>query len=1174
MTPSAPNRLHSVTLSDKYAAEEGWFFMTGTQALVRLPIQQRRRDAAAGHRTGGYISGYRGSPLGGYDMALWSAGDILARHDIVFRPGLNEELAATAISGSQYLGMFPGSRVDGVFGIWYGKGPGVDRAADALRHANWAGTSALGGALVLAGDDHGGKSSSITCYSDTVLEAVGIPLLYPGSVQEILDLGLHGFALSRFSGSWVGMKLVTDVVESGAPVYVGPEAPPIVRPGDYQPPEQGLSIRPFELNLLPQEERIYHHRLYAVLAYARANGLNRIERDEPGARLGIVSAGKAYRDMTQALANLGIDAGRRRPALRVLKVGMVWPLDPEIVREFARGLDVIVVVEEKRPNLENQIRGILYGVPKAPRLVGKLADHYLFDRERGLWMIPNFGETNPALVASVLAAEFHRLDPACDVPLPGCSPAAASSVPAVVRTPSYCSGCPHNRSTRLPEGSRGLAGIGCHGMAVLLDPQNYRSISQMGGEGIQWLGQQPFTAEKHVFANIGDGTYAHSGMLAIRQAVAAHVPITYKLLFNGFVSMTGGQPVEGGQTVPQVLHSLSAEGVKRIALVTDDPGKYDKVPLPEGVQVHHRSRLDAVQRALREYPDVSVIVYDQPCAAERRRLRKKGKWADPPKRTFINTAVCEGCGDCGRVSTCLSIEPVDTELGRKRRINQSSCNKDFTCVEGFCPSFVTVHGGELRKTGKARPPEALQALPDPVLPEAAQGFNILVCGIGGTGIVTVGQVLAMAAYLDGLHCSSLDVMGMSQKYGAVLSHVRIAARPEDLHASRIGAGETDTLIGCDLIVASGNEAVATLAKGRSRGVICSDVISTAEFARNPDWAVDPAALLTRVRERTDREMVVLEGQRLATQLLGDAIAANMFMVGAAWQKGQIPVSLAAIERAIELNGVAVDMNKQAFLWGRRAAHDLKAVEASLRGASVIRFMPRANRSLDDVVKFRQDYLREYQDASYSRRYSALVERVRAAEARAGLGEQLAMAVAKGYFKLLAVKDEWEVARLYAAPEFRQELEATFQEGYTVRFHIGTWPFARKDPATGTVTKGEAGPWLWSVFRVMARLRFLRGSVLDPFRHGAERRLERRLLAQYEADIERILEDLTADTHGAAVKLASLPEKIRGFGPVKQASAGLADAERQRILQEIAELRARPAPQAGQERNVSGEALRV
>jgi indolepyruvate ferredoxin oxidoreductase len=1160
MNPTDNHRMRAVTLQDKYSAEEGVFFMTGNQALVRLPIQQRLRDAAAGHQTGGYISGYRGSPLGGYDMALWSASEALARHDIHFRPGLNEELAATAISGSQYLGMFPGSRVEGVFGIWYGKGPGVDRASDALRHGNWAGTSALGGVLVLAGDDHGGKSSSITCYSDTVIEAVGMPLLYPGNVQEIIDLGLHGFAMSRHSGAWVGMKLVTDVVESGAPVYVGPGLPSIVRPDDHQVPPQELSIRPFELVLLPQEERIYHHRLYAVLAYARANGLNRIVRDEPDARIGIVSAGKAFYDVTQALANLRVDDGRRRPPMRVLKVGMVWPLDPEIVRQFARGLNTIIVVEEKRPNLENQIRAILYGAQKAPRLVGKLADQYLFDRERGPFVIPNFGETNPTMIAAVLAEEFHRIDPASDLQVPGCSP-ASSSIPAVMRTPSYCSGCPHNRSTRLPEGSRGLAGIGCHGMAVLLDPKNYRSISQMGGEGIQWLGQQPFTSEKHVFANIGDGTYAHSGMLAIRQAVAAHVPITYKLLYNGFVSMTGGQPVEGGQTVPQIVQSLTAEGVKKIALVTDDPDKYRSVALPDGVEVLHRSKLEAVQRQLREYADVSVIVYDQPCAAERRRLRKKGKWEDPPKRTFINSAVCEGCGDCGKVSTCLSIEPLDTELGRKRRINQSSCNKDFTCVEGFCPSFVTVYGADLRKAAKPRNTQSLPTPPEPTLPDVVGGFNILVCGIGGTGIVTVGQVLSMAAHLEGLHCSSLDVMGMAQKYGAVLSHVRIATRADDIHASRIGVGETDTLIGCDLIVASGNEVVGTLSRGRSRGVICADVISTAEFARNPDWAVDPAALVGRVRERTNQEMFVLDGQRLATQLMGDAIAANMFMVGVAWQKGQIPLSLAAIDRAIELNGVAVDMNREAFLWGRRAAHDLKAVEVALRPGKVIEFTRRRARSLDDVVKYREDYLRAYQGEALSRRYTRLVERVRDAEARAGLGEELAMAVAKGYFKLLMVKDEWEVARLYSLPEFKQELDKTFQHGYRLHFHIGSWPFARRDPATGALAKREVSSWLWSVFRVMSKLRFVRGSLLDPFRYGAERKLDRQLLAQYEADVEKLIEELSAENHRAAVALALLPEKIRGYGHVKKAHADQAERERRTLLVELQAARVRPARQA-------------
>lgn len=1154
--PREVSRL-ATTLDDKYTIEEGWAFMTGTQALVRLPMQQRLRDRARGLRTAGYISGYRGSPLGQYDLALWQAAQQLARHDIVFRPALNEELAATALSGSQYVGLLEERKVDGVFGIWYGKAPGVDRSVDALRHGNWAGTGPLGGVLALAGDDHGAKSSSIACYSDQVFEALGMPLLYPSSTQEVLDLGLHGIAMSRFSGLWVGFKCVTDVIEAGSPVYVGPDSPGIVLP-DFDMPDGGLSIRSYELTLLPQEERIYHHRIYAALTYARANRLNSIVHPTPDARIGIVAAGKAFQDVEQALARLGLDAAAiRARGLRVLRVGMPWPLDPEVIRAFARGLRTIVVVEEKRPLLETQIRSILYGVADAPRLLGKLDSQHPFDAAPRSFVFPNFGEINPVMVMKAIVDAVVALDPASDLAARLPAPAAAPLVTGAVRTPSFCSGCPHNRSTRLPEGSRGLAGIGCHGMAVMLDPKNYQSISQMGGEGMHWLGQQPFTDEPHVFANLGDGTYAHSGILAVRQAVAAKVPLTYKILYNGFVSMTGGQPVESGQSVEQIVAALHAEGVRKMAIVTDDVAKYSGASLPTGVTVRPRGHLDAVQREFREWRDVSVIVYDQPCATERRRLRKKGKWADPAVRPFINTAVCEGCGDCGKVSTCLSIEPHDTELGRKRRINHSSCNKDLTCVEGFCPSFVTIEGGSLRKreqvVGGA---ERFAGMPEPILPQAgSEPFNILVCGIGGTGVVTIGKVLAMAAHLDGLHCTSLDVMGMAQKYGAVLSHVRIAAAPEALHATRIGAGETDALIGCDLIVASGDEALSTLGAGRSRAVVCSDLITTAEFPRNPDWQIDASALQGRISGRTgDEAATFLEGQRLAAALLGDAIAANMFMVGMAWQKGLIPLSLQALDRAIELNDVSIELNRRAFEWGRRAAHSPSDVEAVLaEGAKSVAEVEQTQlrdaspRTLDGLIDHRRRHLVDYQNEALAQRYVDFVGKVREAERANGLGEAFATAVARQYFRLLAVKDEWEVARLYASPAFKAQLAEQFEGDFKLRFHIGAWPFARRDPVTGQMGKAKVGSWLMPMFRMMSGLRGLRGTALDPFRKGSERELDRRVLAQYESDIASLLGGLDASNHAKAVAIASLPERIRGFGHVRAASAMQAQAERDRLM---------------------------
>ncbi len=1133
------------TLESRYTASEGWVYMTGTQALVRLPIQQRLRDAAAGLNTGGYISGYRGSPLGRYDIELWRAAAQLKQHNIVFRPGLNEDLAATAIWGAQQLNNFPGATVDGVFGIWYGKGPGVDRSADALRHANFTGASPKGGVLALAGDDHGAKSSTAVNFSDTLFIAVGMPVLYPSNTQELLDFGLHGIAMSRFSGCWVGMKVVTDVAEGGGTVYVGPDLPEIVLPQRSAVPPGGLWARALDAPVA-QEERLYQHKLPAALAYARANGLNRIIDDGEAARIGVVAAGKAWQDLLQALGNLGGDDGAAL-GLRLLKVGMVWPLDPVVVRDFARGLDLIVVIEEKRPLLEDQIRSILYGDPRAPRIVGKYFDGLAFDASPGSPAIPNYGEITPELVAGVLVKAVSEHDPNCGLSAPEAPGAALSNRPAPMRSPGFCAGCPHNRSTPVPEGSRALAGIGCHWMATLVNPQQTATASHMGGEGAMWLGQEPFTTEDHVFANIGDGTYAHSGSLAIRQAIAADVPITYKILFNGFVSMTGGQPIEGGMTPTQILAELVAEGVKKLALVVDDLDRYAGVPLPPGVSLRHRDAMDATQREFREYKGVSVILYDQPCATERRRLRKRGKWADPAIRTFINPAVCEGCGDCGRVSNCMAIEPLETEFGRKRRINQSSCNKDYSCVEGFCPSFVTVHGGRLRKPEATAPlNQYLPPVPEPVLPKIDERFSLLVAGIGGSGVVTISQTVAVAAYLDGLFSSNLDLTGLSQKYGAVTAHVRIAREPGALHATRIAAGEADALIGCDLIVAAGDESLSRLKRGKTGAVISADLTPTADFARNPNWSVDADLLIERLKNALGDKALILDAQRLASALLGDPIASNMFMLGAAWQRGLVPIRREAIDRAIELNGVAVDANKQAFEWGRRAGHDPMSVE------TLVGFDEPADEppSLDALLNRRVAHLTDYRDAAYAARYRELVERVRAAERNAGLGEALTTAVARAYHKLLAAKDEWEVARLFAAPEFQQALTREFEGDYKLHFHIGAWPFARLDPASGKMKKGEAGPWAMRAFRAMARLKFLRGTWLDPFRLSDERKLERRLVAEFEADVKDLTQRLTPASHSTAVRVAESYEAIRGYGHVKEASAAEAEKTRAAALNEL------------------------
>lgn len=1182
-----------MTLSDRYTADSGWLYMTGMQALVRLPLQQRMRDATAGLNTGGYISGYRGSPMGRYDIELWAAEDHLKANNIVFRAAVNEDLAATALWGSQYVGVFAGAKVDGVFGIWYGKGPGVDRSGDPLRHANQAGAGKLGGVVAIAGDDHGAKSSTVANYSDLNFVAAGIPVLYPANAQELLDFGLHGIAMSRYSGCWTGMKVVTDVVEGGGSVYVAPDSPKIVLPPIPSQADGGLNSRPIDMPL-PQEERLYHHKHQAVLAYARANGINRVTVDSAEAKVGLVAAGKAWQDLQQALGVLGLNQETAAEhGFRILKVGMVWPLDPEIIRSFANGLDAIVVIEEKRPLLEDQIRAVLYGTADAPALYGKHDQGSVFDAVQRSRLFPNAGEISPGLIASITnevlrrhtgtdLAQSHQLalDPVAgftpETPVDEADqaeaeqtiqlhrPGAHSIVP--VRAPTFCSGCPHARSTKVPSGSRALAGIGCHSTAILQDPVTTTTWSHMGGEGVLWVGQQPFTEEPHVFANIGDGTLFHSGFLAVRQAVAAKVPMTYKVLWNGFVSMTGGQAIDGESTVPSILEQFAAEGVKKMAIVTDEPLKYEGVKLPDGVPVHHRSELEAVQLDFRKYPEVSVIVYDQPCATERRRLRKRGKWADPNQHTFINSAVCEGCGDCGQVSNCLSVEPLETEMGRKRRINQSSCNKDFTCAEGFCPSFVTVSGGQLR--GKARPggksaveatgslattaiADAVSNLPEPDYQLPDRSWSILVAGIGGTGVVTIGQTLAVAGHLEGLYSSNLDVTGLSQKYGAVHSHVKFAADPAMLHATRIAAGEADALVGCDLIVSASDETIVRLAGGKTSGAVCTDMVPTSAFSRDPDWSANVPALTDRVSHAVNGDLNKFDALRLSRELLGDSLGANMMLLGTVWQMGKVPLSLKAIHRAIELNGVAVTMNKAAFHWGRQAAVDLDAVERAAtknsnmgsdtqsdqNQSNVISLSRPRLASFADVRTHRIEWLTRYQSKRYAKSFARQVDELQAAvEPFAAKGAELSMTLTRNLAKLMAHKDEFEVARLYTDPTFMKELNKSFEGDFSLTFHVAGGPFGQRDKVSGKLVKREVGPWLMTAFKWLAKMRFLRGSVFDIYRNSEERQLAAKLLKTYQEDLALIRKHVNQDNLDAALALASWPETVRGYGHVRQAQA--------------------------------------
>ena len=1127
--------LAAVSLDDKYELESGRVYLTGTQALVRLPIMQRQRDALAGLNTACFISGYRGSPLGGLDLALWRAGPFIEKNHIHFQPGVNEDLAATAVWGSQQVGLYPDANYDGVFAMWYGKGPGVDRSGDAFKHGNNAGSSANGGVLVLAGDDHTCKSSTLPHQSEYAFMDASIPVLSPAGVQEFLDFGLHGWALSRYSGLWVGFKTVAETVDTSASVSVDPGRVAIVTPEDFDMPPGGLNIR-WPDAPLEQERRLHEFKVYATLAYTRANKLDGVVFGSATPRFGIVTAGKSYLDVRQALDDLGIDeAGARDIGLAVYKVAMVWPLEREGIRRFAEGLEEILVVEEKRALIENQLKEQLYhcDASRRPRVVGK------FD-EAGDWVLPSIDELTPARIARVIAQRLAPIHSSQIIDdrlafLERKEAALADWQAPLERVPYFCSGCPHNTSTKVPDGSRALAGIGCHYMALWMD-RDTETFTQMGAEGATWIGQSPFTDTAHVFQNIGDGTYYHSGLLAIRAAVSSGVNITYKLLYNDAVAMTGGQPMDGPLSVPQITHQLYGEGIRRIAVVADEPGKYPSNDgFAAGVTIHHRDELDRVQRELRELPGVTALIYDQVCATELRRRRKRGTAPDPDQRVVIHDGVCEGCGDCGVQSNCLSVIPLETELGCKRTIDQSSCNKDFSCIKGFCPSFVTVHGAALRRPQGVAGEAEVPALPEPQRPGLDEPYGVLVTGVGGTGVVTIGALLGMAGHIDGLGVTVLDMTGLAQKYGAVVSHVRFAKAPGDIHAVRVAAGGARLLLGCDLVVAASFDALAKVTKGVTHAVVNTHESPTGAFTRDADLTFPGEPLRQAVSGATGADHAdFLDATGLATALFGDSIASNMFMVGYAYQKGLLPISAAAIERAIDLNGVAVAMNHRAFRWGRLAAHDRAAVEAAAAGAAPQSAFEPFTAGLDELIAHRVALLTTYQNTAYAGRYKALVERVRAAESERAKGlTGLAEAVARYYYKLLAYKDEYEIARLLTDPAFEDSIRERFEAGYTVRYHLGPPLLAATDPDTGRPIKAPYGAWMGHAMRLVARFKGLRGTPFDPFGYSHERRTERRLIAEYETVIAELIEGLNHDNHGLAVEIASLPEHIRGFGYVKQ-----------------------------------------
>jgi indolepyruvate ferredoxin oxidoreductase len=1146
-----PARISPVSLEDKYTLSSGRVYLTGTQALVRLPMIQRQRDLAAGLNTAGFISGYRGSPLGGFDQSLWKAKKYLEGQHIFFTPGVNEELAATAVWGTQQVGLFEGAKYDGVFGMWYGKGPGVDRCGDVFKHANAFGTSKHGGVLLIAGDDHACKSSTLPHQSEHAFDAAMIPVLYPTGVQDIIELGLHGIAMSRYSGCYVAFKCISDTVDASASISVDLDNPKIVLPDNFELPPGGLNIR-WPDAPLEQELRLQHDKIYAALAYCRANKLNRITIDSPHPRLGIIASGKSYLDVLQALQDLGIDERHAAEiGLRLYKVAMPWPLEPNGVRQFAEGLDEILVVEEKRQLIEYEMKEQLYNWRDdvRPRVIGKYDEHGEWEVHRSEWLLPAAGELTPAMIARVIAkriAKFYT-SPIVEARLKfleAKEAALARHREKVARIPYYCSGCPHNTSTRVPEGSKALAGIGCHYMAVWIRPEETMTFTQMGGEGVPWVGIQPFTETKHIFANLGDGTYFHSGMLAIRAAVSAGVNITYKILYNDAVAMTGGQPVDGPLNVPIITRQVHAEGVKKIVVVSDEPEKYDGITgLAPGVTVHHRDVLDKIQREMREIPGCTVLIYDQTCAAEKRRRRKRGTFPDPAKRVVINELVCEGCGDCGKKSNCLSLVPLETEFGRKRAIDQSSCNKDFSCVKGFCPSFVTVEGGQLRKR-KSVVQEVMAALPEPSQqPSLEKPYGIMVTGVGGTGVVTIGALLGMAAHIEGKGVAVLDMTGLAQKGGSVYSHIRIAQKPEHIYAVRIAAGEASLVLGCDMIVTASDEAIAKMKSGQTRAIVNSDVATTGGFTKDPDLHIPVQEMEDAIVEATGADAAeFIDASGLATALMGDAIFTNPFIMGYAWQKGLIPLKSESIMQAIELNAAAVEKNKTAFEWGRRTAVDARAVHKIATPPEAKPESQRMSETLEELIARREKFLTAYQNAAYAKRYSNLVARVQKVESAMLPGAKaLVAAVARYYFKLLAYKDEYEVARLYTESDFLKRVNEQFEGDFKLTFHLAPPIMAKPDALTGEPKKRVFGPWMLGAFRLLAKFKGLRGSAFDIFGYSAERRMERKLIADYEATIEALLAGLNAENYDTAVDIASVPEYIRGFGHVK--AAHLVDARK-------------------------------
>ena len=1174
-------------ISNTFTQEEGDIHLGGIDAIVRLTLDQVRTDARRGLKTGMFVSGYRGSPVGMLDAALIKQQKLLVQNHIHFVDGINEDLAATAVWGTQMLHTVGKQKFDGVTGMWYGKAPGVDRSGDALKHANYTGIAKNGGVLAIAGDDPSCKSSSLCSQSEPMLFHVGIPSLYPGNVQEILDYGLHGYQMSRLAGVWMGMKIVTNVADGTGTASVSPERLNFVTPdlefdGKLFTPNMNLGMN-VRVEALEMEQSLYTRRLEVVKRYARANNLNNVVFPNPDAWIGILTAGKTYNDLNQAFLEMGLDdAALRRYGIRILKMGMLFPMEPSIVREFAQGLEEIFVIEEKRPFLEMFAKQVLYGMANAPRIVGK------FDEEEKE-LLPHYGEFESDVIVRALLKRLSRktrIESAENWLKRLDEIHSRNKLPTAVRTAWFCSGCPHNSSTQAPDGSIVSAGIGCHTMAMWMG-RNVVMGTHMGAEGTQWIGMAPFTEAQHIFQNMGDGTYAHSGSLAIRYAASTGVNITFKLLRNAHTSMTGGQAIQGEVPVTNMVSDLLANGVKKIIVTTDDPSRFNGVQLPGGTEVWHRDRIEEAQRELAATPGCTVLLHDQECAAELRRARSRGKADEPVEVTVINERVCEGCGDCGEKSNCMSVEPVQTEFGRKTRIHQSSCNKDFSCVKGFCPSFLTItphpapaaEGAPKKKKGRI--PALERELPPPVKKvDDSLGFGIHVMGIGGTGSVTVVATLARAARLEGKHVIGLDQTGLAQKGGAVISDIKITHAPFK-GSNKISDGRADLYLGFDILNATDPKNLDKCNPERTIAIVSTTQTPTGQMVTNRKALFPATSGLTGGIDRVTRKEhnVFLDGEALAAGLFGDAMATNNFMVGVAFQAGTIPLRAESIEDAIRQSGVAVDMSLAAFRWGRMAVVDRAFVEAEVArqktGGQVVvlnkapQLSPAARAIVDSIgasgevkrlVEIRVPELIAFQDEAYAKRYAEVIKRVVAGEQKAVSSSALAEAAARYLYKLMAYKDEFEVARLHTDPAFLAELDAQFPHGYSVKYNLAPPLLSKTDPVTGHPQKKQYGEWMFKAFKRLSGLKRFRGSALDVFGKTEERQTERKLIEEYIQLLDQILARLNPVNHAAAVALASVPDEIRGFGHVKEKNLAAA--------RELQAARLKAFNEAQQERQVA------